>query len=108
MTSVMINQTNQVCIIDSQTWARVNQQGQKQSIGKDFDYLNEFFKLSPINRSSGVFTYMTIDEKLITLDTEKTYFEVGVNGEHIVDFMAPAEDIELEIDEEENTLNNNT
>jgi len=51
---------------------------------------------------------MTIDEKLITLDTEKTYFEVGVNGEHIVDFMAPAEDIELEIDEEENTLNNNT
>lgn len=39
MTTIMINQAHHVSIVDSQTWTTLNQRGQKQSIGKDYDYL---------------------------------------------------------------------
>lgn len=47
MTTIMINQAHHVSIVDSQTWTTLNQRGQKQSIGKDYDYLQEIFDSNP-------------------------------------------------------------
>lgn len=82
----------------------LNQLGQKQSIGKDYDYLDEMFSSNPdidMDRSPGVFTYNAAEGSLICVDDEKTYYQVNTLGEAIVEFYQPEENFEMEIEETE-------
>ena len=104
MTTIMINQAHHVSIIDSATRTMLNQLGQKQSIGKDYDYLDEMFSSNPdidMDRSPGVFTYNAAEGSLICVDDEKTYYQVNTLGEAIVEFYQPEENFEMEIEETE-------
>lgn len=94
MTSIKIDPTSDTCIIDSNTRAKVNHSGQKQTIGKDYDYLQQMFELRFEDRFAGIYTYLPFEEKIFTVDFEKTYFEVTGKGEFGVEFAPDEEDMD--------------
>jgi len=44
MTAIKIDPLSDTCIVDSNTRANLNHLGQKQTIGKDYDYLIQMFE----------------------------------------------------------------